>query len=926
MQGGNRSGEQSQHAGHPHSFATDMRRAEMGSTGHESAGDHISRDYATDHSDTEAYDMPELVRSTSQTPFAQQSFSLPPGASPGVGATAETLVSDSRLPPSSYGRHSPDWYSQHPPSNLSSAPPSNAASTTDLPKQRHAPLRSVDFTTVPLNDTFSASQSPSRSGSAAPILPQSNQPGPRARSNAATSTVSVDTPGVDEKPVRPRMGRRSSWTELSNEWESFNPAEAKEERLRFAEGDVGKTRLGRLYLWAINTSIVVRWALYIIPVLALLWIPGILGVTAYPNSHIWGVKLLWWSIWLTVVWCGFWASKAVFMIVPHVWKQTIAVIIPSAGRFTDVVKNLGHYGKIIIWSLVSWISFSPLISRRFEGDQESTSRANLNLIANLLFGFFLCSLVWGAEKLVIQLIALQFHRDSYADRLADQKWQFRMLTRLYMNSHDIPGRHDTLDDTSTVRSNAGKKAIRKVLRGVKAAAQSTTNALGNVATEMTGSSVLQTNSPANRVTAALSSANKSRALGRRIYYSFRKPGSDHITIADIARYFSDLEDAELAFSIFDRDGNGDATRDEIDATMLEIHRERLSLEANMRDLDGAVHRLDDILLILVAGICILIISAMITTKVSTFVTSTGTFILSLSWMIGTTMQEILLACIFLFVKHPYDVGDRVDIDGKSYTVAKMELMSTSFKRTDGKFVWIGHNVLALKVIENVRRSGATSESFTFEVAYNTTFDKLQALRVMMLKFCKECSRDFRPVFDVSVDDIPAQGRMVLNADIAYKSNWQQGALKVQRRNKWICHLKMCLADLQIWGPDDAGDPAPPAADPIRYTQIPWEEVREAELNAERSPPPSFSAATEPKLTRRYDSSLDLWGEAYPESDSVAPSRMPSPGPDAAFQIGTPPRRTIPAQQQAQIREMHTAAQQGSQQGEYRLPPRDTSRT
>ena len=64
------------------------------------------------------------------------------------------------------------------------------------------------------------------------------------------------------------------------------------------------------------------------------------------------------------------------------------------------------------------------------------------------------------------------------------------------------------------------------------------------------------------------------------------------------------------------------------------------------------------------------------------------------------MQEILLACIFLFVKHPYDVGDRVDIDTKEYTVAKMALLSTNFKRTDGKFVWIGHNILATKVIEN----------------------------------------------------------------------------------------------------------------------------------------------------------------------------------------------------------------------------------
>lgn len=82
----------------------------------------------------------------------------------------------------------------------------------------------------------------------------------------------------------------------------------------------------------------------------------------------------------------------------------------------------------------------------------------------------------------------------------------------------------------------------------------------------------------------------------------------------------------------------------------------------MRDLDGAVRRLDDIFLVVVVAIAILILASMITNKLTTFVTSAGTFILGLSWLIGTTMQEILLACIFLFVKHPFDVGDRVDIE------------------------------------------------------------------------------------------------------------------------------------------------------------------------------------------------------------------------------------------------------------------------
>lgn len=90
----------------------------------------------------------------------------------------------------------------------------------------------------------------------------------------------------------------------------------------------------------------------------------------------------------------------------------------------------------------------------------------------------------------------------------------------------------------------------------------------------------------------------------------------------------------------------------------------------------------------------------------------------------------------------------------------------------------------------VRRSGPTSETFAFEVAFDTSFESLQALRAKMLAFCKENTRDFLPIFDVVVDDIPGQGKMVLKADIKYKSNWQQGALKVMRRNKWVCALKM----------------------------------------------------------------------------------------------------------------------------------------
>ena len=70
-----------------------------------------------------------------------------------------------------------------------------------------------------------------------------------------------------------------------------------------------------------------------------------------------------------------------------------------------------------------------------------------------------------------------------------------------------------------------------------------------------------------------------------------------------------------------------------------------------------------------------------------------------------------------------------------------------------------------------------SESFEFDVAYDTTFEQIEQLRAKMLAFVKSEGRDFLPSFDVVVKDIPDQEKMTLSADIKYKSNWQQGAVK-----------------------------------------------------------------------------------------------------------------------------------------------------
>ncbi|EMD37930.1 hypothetical protein CERSUDRAFT_49967 [Gelatoporia subvermispora B] len=640
-----------------------------------------------------------------------------------------------------------------------------------------------------------------------------------------------------ERGARPTNSRSASWDFLGgikrfeHGYAEFDPRNAAESHLAFAEGDGPSNGFSKLYNYLLNVSIVTRWFLFIIPVLGLLWIPGILGFTKYPNATIWAVKLLWWSIWLTVVWCGWWGSLAMAMVLPRLARHTVGLVAVASRRYIEWLAVLYRYVALFAWALTIWISYQPLINTRQESDASSDDVNIVDTVAKLLFAGMLCAAILLFEKFSIQWIAGKFHERSYAERIQAQKFAVRVLTTLYQFSSDIPGRSDTLRDGPVdKRASVNPKWLfKKALKGVRSAATTTTTALGNVASEIAGSSVLQPNSPQAKVQTALESANKSRMLARRLFYSFVRPGADRLLVDDIARFFPTPDDADAAFALFDKDMNGDATRDEVELACMECHREQLSIQHSMRDLDSAVGRLDNILMSVYFIVAILIVAVALEAQLVTLITGAGTLILGLSWLIGSSLAEVLTSIIFLFIKHPYDVGDRVKVDKETYTVKEIRLLSTIFLDSNSCLVQAPNTVLNGLFVYNIRRSDQMSESFEFDVAYSTTFEQLERLRELMIEFLKVERRDYLPSFDVMVIDMPGQEKMTLKADIKYKSNWQQSALKATRRNKWICALKSAMEKIKIFGPE--GNPHA-VSSPKRYTLVPWEQVQQGEKDAQ----------------------------------------------------------------------------------------------
>lgn len=171
--------------------------------------------------------------------------------------------------------------------------------------------------------------------------------------------------------------------------------------------------------------------------------------------------------------------------------------------------------------------------------------------------------------------------------------------------------------------------------------------------------------------------------------------------------------------MFDRDLNGDISCEEMELACVEIGRERKAITASLKDLDSVVSKLDDVFTFIVVVIIVLVFLTLVSKSTAGVLTSASSSVLALSWLFSATAQEFLASIIFVFVKHPFDVGDRVDIYNTgagtidTFFVKEIALMYTEFKKLEGHVVQAPNSLLNTLFVLNMRRSGGLAEVFIF---------------------------------------------------------------------------------------------------------------------------------------------------------------------------------------------------------------------
>jgi small-conductance mechanosensitive channel len=583
-------------------------------------------------------------------------------------------------------------------------------------------------------------------------------------------------------------------------------------------------RMGRFYQAVLNYSLITRYLIYVIPIAILIAVPIIVGATVAQYAKIGGVHIYWFFTWIEIVWFSLWTSKIFARYIPYFFQFLCGIVSSGTRKYALILRALETPIALLLWAIISLVTFLPVMTltpgKKDSGDTAPKSWEKS--VKNILFALLVCSIIYLAEKALVQLISISYHRKQFDAKIRISKRNIYLVTLLFeasRNMFPVYCQEFKEEDSlifDSILAQAGVKGgkrssamplrmLRQVGKNVGRVGDKVTAAFGNVASELTGKQVFNPTATHTMVIEALERKRCAAALARRIWMSFVVEGRESLYMDDIVEVLGAEHEAEAeeCFLALDKDGNGDISLDEMVLTITEFGRNRKALNHSMHDVDQAIRVLDNLLMCVAGLVGVLVFISFVTTGFGTVIAAGATSLLSLSFVFSVTAQEVLGSCIFLFVKHPFDIGDRVEVSDKPFIVDRISLLFTVFRNvTDHRVTQVPNNILNSLWVDNFTRANAMHEQLTIPVAFDTSFAEVQQLRQEMEAFVrdKENCRDFQPDVDIELGGVGDMDKLQLRVDIRHKSNWSNETVRAARRSKFMCALVLAVRKVQIRAP------------------------------------------------------------------------------------------------------------------------------
>lgn len=566
------------------------------------------------------------------------------------------------------------------------------------------------------------------------------------------------------------------------------------------------------------------------------------------------------SIWLAIISAS---SAGTFILLDFLPPLILRLAIAVYGRAPEVFKTYIEvamstilYVKLVLCVAWAWISLGGILAAIWTGSTGSRP-AYWTWVFRVIKALFATSVILLAEKFALHVVAVNFHKTAVKDRLEENQKALRYLDKLHESKYLNEGSRGTKHASGAWGNRFGFAGSRPVSPGPNnlGGGRATKDGLGGyfppdasggmdpvamaaMSEKPQGSSshhhgfsmhhhshsqseerlrkvkADRKANFANQLQDALATATmkdsklykqhsygsqkSARKLAKKLFHNL---GNHRKTLVaeDFIPYFKSEEQAREAFSLFDKDNNGDIEKSEMREAVQRIYRERRALATSLKDMNSALQKLDMVLmflgLIIVIFIWLLIFSP--TSTVSNLV-PVSTVVVAFSFVFGNSAKNIFESMIFIFATHPYDVGDLVCIDDTWMFVKEFGMISTVFNTTVNQIVVAPNALLASsKYIHNARRSGNQWEVTNVQMGFDTALQTIDEFRRRLRAYVKENDREWGGGLDVNYSSITNQNSVELTIAMEHKGNWQDWGARWNRRTKLMRQVKLVAEQLGI---------------------------------------------------------------------------------------------------------------------------------
>ncbi|XWS17600.1 hypothetical protein CRYUN_Cryun33cG0080900 [Craigia yunnanensis] len=567
---------------------------------------------------------------------------------------------------------------------------------------------------------------------------------------------------------------------------------------------IKKVKLHKEKLKGVKPKVVIEWLVFLF---LLGFLIASLIVDKLKKTQFWGLHFWKWCVLVMVIFCG--------MLVTH-WFMHLVVFLIEINfllrkKVLYFVHGLKKSVQVFIWLslvLITWVLLFLGVER------SKTATKILDYVTWTLVSILIGAFLWLLKTMLLKILASNFHMNKFFDRIQESVFHHYILRTLsgppFMEIDGIrkSPAHLTVSNAKKGKGAKTKKLIdigkvHKLKREkvsswhMKVLVDAIMNSgLSTISNTLDESAYEEGGEQADK---EITNEEEAQYVAHQIFSHVAQHDSNcnrnYIDEDDLLRFMI-REEVDLVFPLFEGSSTGKIDRKSFTNWVIKVYKDLKTLVHALSDTKTAVKQLNKlvtVILIIVIFIIWLLLVEIATTKVLLLLSSQ---LVVAAFMFGNTCKTIFEAIIFVFVMHPFDVGDRCVIDGVQLLVEEMNILTTVFLKLDNEKVYYPNSVLATKPISNYYRSPDMGDTIEFSIDFMTPAKTIGRLKEEIKKHL-EANTLWHPNHLVVVKEIEDVNKLKMALYCNHTMNFQEFREKNRRRTELVIELKRIFEELGI---------------------------------------------------------------------------------------------------------------------------------